>query len=137
MANILTFFENKITSQDNNKILVKKGKSNIKYLDKLLRLLYKTDKTISKRDIGSYYSIFSDNTVLEIIGHFVKDIPENEIYYKKLAYEFRLFKEYNLLDNLKNTSNKRFSIINDIPVVVDEKLYDGNYTLLIYYLMDS
>ena len=75
---------------------IKIGKSKIKYLPKLKNLLY--DKCIrlggvTPKEIDDFFSIFRNKKCLLLMGYFVRQIPEEEKYYKRLGEEFYLILE--------------------------------------------
>ena len=74
------------------------GKSKIKYLSKLIKLLHNKCKIIggcTPQIITKFYSIFKDEEIIFLISFFKRDIPNNEDYYKRLGEEFYLIKKNN------------------------------------------
>jgi len=66
------------------------GKSKIKYLPKLIKLLHNKCKIIggcTPQIITKFYSIFKDEEIIFLISFFKSDIPNTENYYKRLGEE--------------------------------------------------
>lgn len=74
------------------------ARNKIKYLPELIKFLHRKCKThggCTPKIINEFYSIYEDNEILFLISFFQRNIPDDEIYYKRLGEEFQLIKQNN------------------------------------------
>ena len=92
------------------------GRKKIKYLTKLKKELHeKCDiyTGVTKSQINEFYQIYKHPKSLLLISYFVRDLPENETYYKRLGEEFYLILQ-------KDFTKVFLQVIDILKIIGDE-----------------